>query len=150
MSCIDAVFRTLQSWVIWQHITGKVLRFFLTPVCLYLLLHHIIVHMTKSPRPSFPLCILQLDQKLEPGKAWEQGYDELLSYDWSNCATEDIWWQFDHSSITFSTDGLCSRYTGWTEFLYKVLCNRCRDITSKQSPHTCCTVQALPSPQKAL
>ena len=154
MSCIDAIFRTLQSWVLGQHITGKVLRFFIThhPLSIPIIISH---HCAYDEISQAFLSIMHTatGSKLEPGKAWEQGYDEPPSRDWSNCATEDIWWQSDHSPITFSTDWLCSNYTGWTIFLYKIGCassSRCGDITSKQSPHTCCTVQALPSPQKAL
>ena len=152
MSCIDTVFRTLQSWVLGQHITGKVLGFFLThhPLSVYTIITSHQCAYDEISQAFLPFMHSATDQKLEPGKAWEQGNDEPPSRDWSNCDTEDIWWQSDHSPITFSTDWLCSSYTGWTELLYKVLCNRCGDITSQQSPRTCCTVQALPSPQKAL
>ena len=61
MSCIDAVFRMLQSQVLGQDITGRTSRFF-------------VGHVTLSPRPSPSVFILQTIKNWSRETAWERGY----------------------------------------------------------------------------
>ena len=70
MSCIDAAFQTFQSQVLGQDITRRASRLFigLRSLCAYLLLCHIPVHVTKSPRPSHSILSTQ---KLNCGEGLE-------------------------------------------------------------------------------
>ena len=74
-SCIDAVFRMLQSQVLGQDITRRTSRFFVghgPPSRLPSRLPDV-THVTLSPRPSPPFLYCKRS-KLEPGTAWERGY----------------------------------------------------------------------------
>ena len=88
-SCIDAVFRMLQSQVLGQDITGRTSRFFVghrPPSRLPSRLPDV-THVTLSPRPSPPFLYCKRS-KLEPGTAWERGYrfytasDQNWSREW--------------------------------------------------------------------
>ena len=83
-SCIDAVFRMLQSQVLGQDITGRTSRFFVghrPPSRLPSRLPDV-THVTLSPRPSPPFLYCKRS-KLEPGMAWERGYNDAVVQFWS-------------------------------------------------------------------
>ena len=74
--------------------------------------------MAKSPRPSFPLCILRAIKNW--GQGWP-GNEAMMNLHHMIGAIALV------HLVTVSTDWLCSSYTGWTNFCARY-CATCVEI----------------------